>query len=70
MHVQRQADGRTVAYLTAQEWREQPEDVKTQERGAKWLLVRFGDSKLIAEAVIISSTTQVSSPTDLPTSLA
>jgi hypothetical protein len=63
MNVQRQADGRTVAYLTAQEWRAQPNDVKTLERGAKWLLVPLDDGKRVAEVVIIP-TTQVSSPAE------
>lgn len=70
MNVQRQPDGRTVAYLSAQEWRDQPEDVKTEERGAKWLLVHFAGRKRIAEVVIVPAVTQVSPPSELPANLA
>jgi len=53
---QRQPDGRTFAHLSAHEWKCQPDDVKTQGSGAKWLLVPFGDGKLVAEVVIVPAT--------------
>lgn len=62
MNVQRAPDGRTVAYLTASEWRHLSDDVKTQERGVKWVLVPFGDGKLIAEVVLVNDTSQERSP--------
>lgn len=57
MNVQRAPNGRTFAYLTAIEWRHLPDDVKTQERGVKWVLVPFGDDKLIAEVIFVNPQT-------------